>query len=194
MAERNQVKIRLQTKAGISQWQGTRFFNTDSTVALQQFRIPFANVTKRLNPERHSESSGPAPLRPRARRCRAGSSLVTPARHRCHAASPTDAPCRCTTHLDLNNSTPPRNIHIHRQVLRHGILPSEPLCRNGTTTTPAWTKPSRSIPTLQVNYTHSYAPRSPSIDTMRFFLDLHADGLFHPHSLLCFPSHKQEQS
>ena len=55
-------------------------------------------------------------------------------------------------------------------------------------------KPSRCIPTMQVNYTHRYALRSPSIDTMRFFLDLLADGLSHSHSLLCFLSHKQEQS
>jgi len=106
--------------------------------------------------------------------------------------------------LNLNNLTIHRNIHTHRQVLRHCPPPSEPPCRNGTTPTPAchngttpppaWTKPSRPIRTLQVNCIHRCALRSCSIDTLRFFLDLHADGFFRPYSLLCFPSHKQEQS
>ena len=106
--------------------------------------------------------------------------------------------------FDLNNSTTTETSILINTFFDTTPPPSEPLCRNGTTPTPAchnkttptpaWTKPSRSIPTLQVNYTHRYALRSPSIDTMRFFLDLHADGLSHSHSLSCFPSHKQEQS
>jgi len=139
----------------------------------------------------------------RARRCRAGS--VAPATPRPRVvAAPADAPCRCTTHLRSQQLNHHRNIHTHRQLLRHHPPPSEPLCRNGTTPTPtcrngttptpAWINPSRCIPTLQVNYTHRYALRSCSIDTMRFFLDLLADGLSHSYSLLCFPSHKQEQS
>ena len=191
MAERNQVKIRLQTKAGISQWQDTRFFNTDSSVALLRFRTPFANVTQRSNPLRHSELHGPA--LPQSRACHAAPTRRFLAR-RCCVPRPPMLRVDARLIFDLNNSTTHRNIYTHRQVLRHHLPPSESLCRNGTTPTPAWTKPSRCIPTLQVNYTHRYALRSRSIDTMRFFLDLHADGLSHSHSLSCFPSHKQEQS
>jgi len=115
---------------------------------------------------------------------RAGSAFSRPLMLR---PAPTDASRQCTTHLDLNNSTPHQNIHTHRQVLRRCLLPSEPLCRNGTTPPPAWTKPSRCILTLPVNCSHRYALQSPSIDTMRFLLDLHTDGLFHPHSLSCVP-------
>jgi len=133
-------------------------------------------------------------------RCRAGSALVALAIPR--QSLPRLPTLRVDARLifDLNNSTTHRNIHTHRQVLRHDPLPSEPLCRNGTTPTPAcrngttptpaWTKPSQCIPTLQVDYTHRYALRSCSIDTKRCFLDLHADGLSYSHSLLCLPSHK----
>ena len=88
MAERNQVKIRLQTKAGISQWQGTRFFNTDSSVALQRFRTPFANVTQRSNSVRHRSSRRLSPARDTA-----------PATPRQSLPRPPNAPCRCTSHL-----------------------------------------------------------------------------------------------
>ena len=129
MAERNQVKIRLQTKAGISQWQDTRFFNTDSSVALLRFRTPFANVTSRSNSVRHRSrrlgvpptgrhAGSVAPATPRTRR--------RASRCRTTVAAPADAPCRCTTHLrsqqldhppkhlypSTSSSTPPPSIGI----------------------------------------------------------------------------------
>jgi len=165
MAERNQAKVRLQTKAGISQWQDTRFFTTDLSVALQRFRtlLPTAPKDPTLCITRN---------RTARRRCIPAPAIAAPAPAPAVAAPPCPLMLRVDARLtlDLNNSTPLRNIHIHQQVLRCCLPPSEPLCRNGTTPTPAWTKPSRYIPTLPVNCTHRYALWSPSIDTMRFFL------------------------
>jgi len=75
MAERNQVKVRLQTKAGISQWQDTRFFNTDSSVHFSDPAPLLPHVTQRSNSVRHqSRRLGVSPTAParrfRARQCR----------------------------------------------------------------------------------------------------------------------------
>ena len=171
-------------------------FNTHSSVALLQFRTPFANATQKIQHRaslglaRPGDATSPRPPLP----CRRQPLPRCCADTRVHAR----------LILNLYNLTVHRNIHIHQHVLRHCPPPSESLCHSrtsttppwptGTTPTPAWTKPSQCILTLPVNHTHRYALWSLSIDTMRFFLDLHADGRFHPHSLLCFPSHKEEQS
>lgn len=189
MAERNQVKsvsrpkqVLVNGKTPGSSTQTRQLHFSDSAPLLPtspKDQIPC--VTRNCTARR---CRNPAPAMPRW----GGVFSLAASRARRCFASTHDSPSISTTRPTH------RNIHIHRQVLRHGLLQSELLCRNGTTPTPAWTKPSQSIPTLQVNCTHRHALRSPSIDTMRFFLDLHADGLFHSHSLLCFPSHKQEQS
>jgi len=149
-------------------------------------RHPKIQLCASLGITRPDAAASPRPPLPR----RLGSSRA----RRCRAAMPADAPCRCTTHPQSQQLNPPPK-HPYPSTSSSTLSPSI------GTTLPQQNNSNSSVDKAVTPHPHAAGQLHSSIcssvtlhrhDT--FLLDLHADGLFHPHSLLCFPSHKQEQS